>query len=89
MTQEQWEQQLKSDGYSQVAQHKDPPNFEYPEHSHPVDTSYVVLQGNMVVQMEGQEQVVGEGQRLDIGKQVVHWARVGAEGCTFLIGIRM
>lgn len=89
MTPKDWEQQLLRDGYTGVALHKDPPNFEYPEHAHPVDTGYVVLQGEMVVIIEGKDYAVGLGQRLDIGKQVAHQARIGKDGCSFLVGVKM
>lgn len=89
MTEGELEQQLKIDGYSQICVHEDQANFEYPDHDHPVDTAYVVLRGNMVVRLNGKEHAVREGDRLDIAKNVVHWARMGEQGCKFLVGVRI
>lgn len=89
MTTQDWEQQLIKDGYTSVTLHKDPPDFKYPEHDHPVDTAYVALKGSMVVKMAGKDFAVEEGQRIDIGKQVIHEACVGKEGCSFLIGVKV
>lgn len=89
MAPEQWEQQLINDGYGQVCVHEDHANFEYPDHDHPVDTAYIVLKGQMVVRVNGKEQVVREGERLDIAKNAVHWAKMGEKGCRFLVGVRI
>jgi len=89
MSIEQFEQQLINDGYSQIMIHEDPPDREYPDHDHPIDTAYVVVEGTMVVRMDGTERTVKQGERLDIGKNVMHWAKIGSEGCKFLIGVRM
>lgn len=89
MNLEQAEAQLKTNGYSEVAFHEDPPDFEYPEHDHPVDTAYIVTKGEMAVFLEGAERKMREGDRLDIGKHILHSAKIGGAGCTFLIGVRI
>ena len=89
MTMQQWEEQLKTDGFNQVTEHKDPPGYEYPDHSHPVDTAHVVLKGSMRVWFDGREHIVKDGGRLDVGKHTIHKAKIGPDGCTFLIGVRM
>ncbi len=83
------EQELKRDGYTQVTVHKDPPDFEYPQHDHPVDTAYVVLNGEMMVRMDGTEYSLKAGERLDIRKYVAHFARMGKQGCEFLVGVKV
>ncbi len=89
MSETRWETQLKKEGFSQVALHEDPPSFSYSDHSHPIDTAYVVLHGEMQVWLDGKEHVIKEGGRLDIKKHVVHSAKIGQEGCKFLIAIRV
>ena len=80
---------MKADGFSQVVTHTDPPDFYYPDHSHPVDTTHVVLLGDMSVSFEGKARIVKEGERLDVSKHVVHSAKIGSGGCTFLTGVRV
>lgn len=89
MTIEDWEGQLIKDGYANVTLHKDPADFKYPEHSHPVDTAYAILKGDMIVKMEGKDFAIGQGQRIDITKQVIHEALVGKDGCSFLVGVKV
>jgi quercetin dioxygenase-like cupin family protein len=84
-----FEQQLIRDGYNKVSTHVDKAGYEYPDHCHPVDTAHVVLKGEMTVWFNGQEKVVKEGERLDVGKEVVHRAKIGPKGCTFLVGCMM
>jgi len=89
MTLEEWKQKLTEGHFGELWVHTDPPGREYSEHTHPVDSVYVVLKGAMTVLLQGKEQVVGEGQRLDIAKEVLHTATIGSQGCTFLMGVRI
>ena len=91
---EEWKTQLEKEQFGQLWVHEDPPGHVYEEHSHPIDTVYVALKGTMVVwltpsEAEVQEHQVGEGERLDIAKHVSHRAKIGPEGCKFLIGCRI
>ena len=89
---EEWKTQLGKEQFGQLWMHEDPPGHVYEEHSHPIDTVYVVFKGAMVVwltQAEAQEHPVGEGERLDIAKHVSHRAKIGPAGCKFLIGCRI
>ncbi len=88
-TPEEQEQELKRDGYTQVAVHKDPPDFEYPRHDHPIDTAYIVLNGDMKIWVEGREYDMKLNDRLDVCKKAEHWSRIGKEGCEFLVGVRI
>lgn len=89
MTREEWEIQLKRDNFGELWIHEDPPEQSYPEHSHPVDSTHVVLRGSMVVTFEGHDNFVGPGDRIDVGKHVLHSAKIGSEGCVFLMGVRI
>ena len=89
MPEARWEIELKKEGFSQVALHEDPPDFSYSDHSHPIDTAYVVLHGEMQVWVDGKEHVIRPDDRLDIKKHLVHSAKIGPEGCKFLIAIRV
>jgi len=89
MTLEEWKQQLLHEKFRELWVHKDPPGREYEAHSHPVDTAHVVLKGDMIILVEDKEQTVREGERFDIPKHVSHVAKIGPEGCEFLIGVKM
>lgn len=83
-----WEKQLEVEGFSQIYVHQDPPFLEYPEHEHPVRTAHVILSGGMTIWSGGREVELRAGDRFDVLADVLHAARIGSEGCVFLIGIR-
>lgn len=89
MTQEEWERALEQDGYSKITAHKDPPDFEYPKHDHPIDTAYVTLKGDMKIWIEGEEYNMPIDKRLDVKKHAVHWSTIGKQGCEFLVAVRI
>lgn len=84
-----WQELFATDGYRQHWTHTDPPGYFYPEHSHPIDSAHVVLKGSMVVHVGGTGHTLHEGDRFDVPKDVVHTAKIGPHGCTFLIGVRV
>lgn len=89
LTLEQWKQQLTDEHFGELWVHTDPAGHFYEEHAHPVDTAHVVFEGAMTVSFEGQDHLVKKGERLDVLKNVVHTAKIGPEGCTFLMGVRV
>lgn len=84
-----WNVQLEQEGFREKWVHTDAPGYEYSEHTHPVDTTYVVLEGNMIVRIGGQDREVCTGDRFDVTKNTIHSAKVGPKGCTFLIGVKV
>ena len=84
-----WEAHLEEEGFHEKWMHTDAPEYEYSEHTHPVDTTYVVLQGSMVVHIGEVEREVGPGNRFDVPKHTLHRAKVGPKGATFLIGVKV
>ena len=62
------------------------PNEDDPTHSHPYDTALIVLEGELLVKMNGQVLKLEVEDRADIPKGVVHSARAGAEGCKYVVG---
>ncbi len=89
MTVEEWTKKLREEQFGEVWEHTDKADFSYPIHSHPVNTTYVVFEGSMVVPFEGKDHEMRPGDRLDIAKHVEHSTKIGPEGCTFLIGVRV
>lgn len=86
---EKWQELFVKDGYGQYWVHTDKPEYFYARHDHPIDTAYVVFVGSMVVEMDGQPHVFNAGERFDVPKHVFHSAKIGPQGCTFLIGVRV
>lgn len=89
MTEIEWKNKLFVEGYTQIWRHIDAPYREYGAHEHPVDTVHVVLEGEMLVEINGNRLRLKSGDRLNTPKNTAHGACMGPEGCILLIGIKI
>lgn len=78
--------QLRDEGFSHTYVWQDGPNAHYPDHTHPEATAHIILTGEMTLTMAGQSQTYRPGDRCDVPAGAVHSAKMGAEGCRYLIG---
>ena len=79
-------EQLRREGFSDTYVWQDAPNAHYPEHTHAEETAHIILRGEMTLTMDGREQTYRPGQRCDVPAGAVHSARMGPQGCRYLIG---
>ena len=85
MNKELLKQQLTSEGFPIVYEWTDEPNTEYKEHKHQGKVSFYVTRGEVQF-LTGIEQIVKESERMDVPVGVLHTARVGPDGCDYVIG---
>lgn len=82
-----FERQLQAEGFCRTYIWQDGPGAFYPDHTHPVETAHVVLEGEMTLTCNGVSQTCTAGQRApDVPAGAVHSARMGPRGCRYLIG---
>jgi quercetin dioxygenase-like cupin family protein len=86
MNEEEWTLKLHEDGFRYVYVWEDEPQADYPDHAHPEKTAHVILEGEMLVTMEGGTCTYRQGERFDVPANAVHAARVGPRGCKYIIG---
>ena len=86
MNVKEWEKKLRAEGFARFFTWQDGPNASYPEHTHPVRTAHVILDGQMILTSEGRTRTVKAGERLDVPANTAHSARMGPEGCRYLVG---
>ncbi|PYY22625.1 MAG: cupin domain-containing protein [Acidobacteria bacterium] len=79
---------LRSEGFRRVYVWQDGPSAYYPEHTHPTETAHIVLDGEMTLMMDGAMRTYKTGERCDVPAGAEHCARMGAQGCRYLIGER-
>jgi len=79
---------MLKEGFSIIYEYDDPPGELYPDHDHPRDQLLVVLKGSMEVKMSGKTSVVREGEEIFFPAKVVHSAKIGPEGCSYIDGER-
>jgi len=80
------ELQLRAEGFARTYIWQDAPGAEYPEHTHPVETAHIILEGEMTLAIGGAERMLRAGERCDVPAGAVHAARMGPRGCRYLIG---
>lgn len=73
-------------GYTYVWE--DGANAFYPEHTHETATAHIILRGEMTLTMNSETQTYRAGERCDMPAGAVHSAKMGPQGCRYLIGER-
>jgi quercetin dioxygenase-like cupin family protein len=79
---------LREEGFGHTYVWEDGPNKTYPDHSHAEETAHIVLSGEMTLSMGSKTRTYGVGERCDVPASAVHSARMGPQGCRYLIGQR-
>jgi quercetin dioxygenase-like cupin family protein len=82
----QLEKQLQREGFRHTYVWQDGPHESYPDHTHPVETAHIILEGEMTLSMGGSSETYRAGERCDVPAGAVHAARMGPSGCRYLIG---
>jgi len=80
--------QLVGEGFSHTYVWEDVPHARYPNHTHGVETAHIILSGAMTLTMDGVSKTFCEGERSDVPANAVHSARIGPQGCRYLIAER-
>jgi hypothetical protein len=80
------ESQLKSEGFTHTFVWQDGPNTYYPDHTHNGITAHIILDGEMELTTGRQSKTYKVEERCDVGAGEVHSAKIGPNGCRYLIG---
>ncbi len=78
--------QLRAEGFGHTFVWQDGPDASYPDHTHPVETAHIILSGEMSLSINGETRTYRAGERCDVPAGAVHSARMGPQGCRYLIG---
>lgn len=82
----QLEKQLRNEGFRRTYVWDDGPDQHYSDHTHPVETAHIILEGELTLTMDGQSTTYRAGERCDVPAGAVHAACMGPAGCRYLIG---
>jgi mannose-6-phosphate isomerase-like protein (cupin superfamily) len=80
------ESSLHEEGFTRTYVWRDDPETFYPDHTHDSLTAHVILEGQMILTMNGKSETHYSGDRCDVPAGVVHSALIGPHGCRYLIG---
>lgn len=79
---------LRKEGFGHTFVWQDGPNAFYPDHQHQRETAHIILSGEMTLILEGHAKTYHAGERCDVPPLAAHSARMGPDGCRYLIGER-
>ena len=88
MDEKELAKQLEREGFSHTYVWQDGAKAFYPEHTHDTETAHIVLSGEMTLTMDGRTEAFRAGGRCDVPAGAVHSAKMGPNGCRYLIGER-
>jgi quercetin dioxygenase-like cupin family protein len=86
MNAESLKEGLRSEGFTRVYEWYDAPGVEYPAHAHKDRVSMYILSGGLTFWFGSEEKVFKAGERFDVPIGKEHTAKVGSEGCTYVVG---
>lgn len=86
MTASEWEKKLRAEGFNHIFTWGDGPDAFYPEHTHAGTTAHVILSGEMTLTVDSETRTYKAGERCDVPARAVHAARMGPQGCRYIVG---
>jgi mannose-6-phosphate isomerase-like protein (cupin superfamily) len=86
MNEKEWTKKLREEGFEDVYVWQDGPDYSYPDHTHPGTSAHIILEGEMTVISEGKTVTHRVGDRFDVPAHTVHSAKIGPQGCKYLVG---
>ena len=88
MTEAEAKDILKRERYTNIYTWFDSPEETYPTHTHPQERSFIILEGSMSIEMNGEKIDHQPGDRFTIPAMDEHASSVGPDGCTYVTGER-
>lgn len=85
-TEDQYRNQLATEGFTHVYVWQDPSEHFYPDHKHRMLTAHIVLDGEMTLVIGSEQRRCYPGDRCDVPAGAIHSALIGPHGCRYVIG---
>ncbi len=82
----EYRKQLEAEGFTHTFTWQDGPHAFYPNHTHEGLTAHIILDGEMTLTINGNPVTYRAGERCDVPAGAAHSARVGPQGCRYLVG---
>lgn len=81
-----YKEKLASAGFKHIFDWRDAPRTIYPEHAHRDKVAFYIVKGSINMNINGEPCTFKVGDYCDMQPGVKHSAKVGDEGCTFVVG---
>ncbi len=86
MDKENFKQKLVDKGFPHIYEWHDEAGTEYQAHAHKGAVSMYILDGGLTFRFGQEEKILNKGDWFDVPIGKEHTAKVGEQGCTFLVG---
>lgn len=83
---ESYKKELEKEGFKHIYEWTDQPNTEYAINKHKDKVSFYITDGSLILDVEGKEVVLKKGDGFDLPPNKEHSAKVGSEGCSYVVG---
>jgi mannose-6-phosphate isomerase-like protein (cupin superfamily) len=80
------EEALRTAGFRHTYVWQDGPYAFYSNHTHPVETAHIILDGEMTLTQGNETKTYYAGDRCDVPAGEIHAAKMGLHGCRYLVG---
>jgi quercetin dioxygenase-like cupin family protein len=67
---------LHAEGFQHTYVCEDGPDRHYSDHTHPVETAHIILEGEMTLTMDGRNTIYRASERCDVPAGCMHAARM-------------
>ena len=84
----EFERRAFAQGFDEVLTREWAPGQVLGVHSHPFDVSALVVRGELVLSVDGQDRHLSAGQPFELARNVPHAEHYGPEGATFWVARR-
>jgi len=79
-------QQLLDEGFKNVYEWRDEPGTDYAAHQHKDKVSLYIVDGGLSLFIDNKTVELKRGDRFDVPPGKQHTAKVGKEGCVYVVG---
>jgi quercetin dioxygenase-like cupin family protein len=76
---------LRKEGFNKIYVWEDYPGSYYPYHTHDFYSAHIVIDGKIKIRTDDGEFEFMGGDRFDVEKGEKHSAKVGPEGCVYIV----
>ena len=86
MDKEIFRKKLIDEGFKHVYEWTDKPGTDYPKHNHKDKVSFYITAGSLTFSFGDKNIELKTGDRFDVPPGKEHSAKVGPQGCSFVVG---
>jgi len=88
MTEQEWTEKLKSEGFVNFGVVSQGPNIDFGEHTHDKHTVHVILDGELIIVDRNGEKIFRPTERIEFPAGTMHRAKSGPAGLKMIVGVK-